>query len=548
MMERTWTSALALGWLLASPAALRAQEASRGLRELSAEALSGTQPTRPVRVSGGLVRGMVAPGGVRMFRGIPFAAPPVAELRWREPQAAAPWRGVRQATRFGPRCMQLPLFSDMVFRSDGMSEDCLYLNVWSPPVLARRSAAPRFPVLVYFYGGGFVAGDGSELRYDGGSLARRGIVVVTLNYRLGVFGFLAHPELTAESPHHASGDYGLLDQVAALRWVRDNVAAFGGDPGRVTIGGESAGSISVCAQMASPLSRRLMGGAIGESGGMFRPTAAPVSLSEAERAGAAFASGAGAATLAALRALPADSLLRAAGRPGTPWFRATVDGYFLPRPPAEVFAAGEQAHVPLLVGWNTQESDWRGLLGTQAPTPGNYAAAVRATFGEHAGEALRVFPGGTPEQVMESGTLLAGARFIAYSTWKWAERQSGTGQPVYRYLYAHPRPPTKAPSASPPPLGAVHSAEIEYALGNLVTNDVYAWTPQDDSVSEVMQAYFANFVRTGDPNGAGLPHWTPARGDTALVMILDVHPRAEREQRRDAFLYLDRFYTGNPAP
>jgi len=502
-----------------------------------------------VRIASGLVQGAVTLRGVREFRGIPFAAPPVGGLRWKAPELPASWKGARRATRFGPRCMQLPIFSDMVFRSDGMSEDCLYLNVWAPPAAAGRSASPRHPVLVYLYGGGAVAGDGSELRYDGESLARRGIVVVTANYRLGVFGFLAHPELTAESPHHASGDYGLLDQAAALRWVRSNIAAFGGNPHRITIGGESAGSISVCAQMASPLSRRLIAGAIGESGGMFRPTFAPVPLDSAERLGVRFGDGVGAGSIAALRALRADSLLRATGRPGSGRFPATVDGYFLPRSPAEIFAAGEQARVPLLVGWNSQESDWRGLLRSNEPSPENYAVAMRALFGGHADEALRLFPGDTPEQVMEAGTLLAGARFIAYSTWKWAELQDSTGRsPVYRYFYAHPRPPTKAPSASPPPLGAVHSAEIEYALGNLVTNDVYAWTPQDDSVSEVMQAYFANFVRTGDPNGAGLPHWPVARGDTALVMILDVHPRAEREQHRDAFLYLDSFYTGNPAP
>ena len=547
MVDRKLTGLLVLCCLLANPEGLRTQEAPRGPRELAPGAPAGAQATEPVRIAGGLVQGTVAPSGVREFRGIPFAAPPVGQRRWRPPEPPAGWKGVRSATRFGPRCMQLPIFSDMVFRSDGVSEDCLYLNVWAPP---SRSAAQRRPVLVYFYGGGFVAGDGSELRYGGESLARRGIVVVTVNYRLGVFGFLAHPELTAESPHHASGDYGLLDQAAALGWVRRDIAAFGGDPRRITIGGESAGSISVCAQMASPLSRRLIAGAIGESGGMFRPTAAPVPLDEAEGEGVKFASSVGAGTLAELRSLPADSLLRATGRPGSGRFPATVDGYFLPGTPADIFAAGEQAHVPLLVGWYSQESDWRALLRSQEPTPENYAAALRTLFGERTDEALRLFPGETPDQVVESGTLLAGARFIAYSTWKWAGLQGSTGRSlVYRYLYAHPRPPTKAPTASPPPRGAVHSAEIEYALGNLATNDVYAWTPEDDSVSDIMEGYFAHFVRTGNPNGAGLPRW-PATGspETAQVMVVDVHPRAEREQHRDAFLYLDSFYTGNPAP
>jgi para-nitrobenzyl esterase len=503
------------------------------------------QSTGPVRIAGGLVEGTVAPSGVRVFEGVPFAAPPVGALRWKPPQPVAGWAGVHRATGFGPRCMQLPIFGDMVFRSNGMSEDCLYLNVWAP----ARAAGRRVPVLLYFYGGGFVAGDGSELRYDGESLARRGIVVVTANYRLGVFGFLAHPELSGESRRHASGDYGLLDQAAALEWVRRNIAAFGGDPRRITIGGESAGSISVCALMASPLSRRLIAGAIGESGGMFRPTFAPVPLGEAEQIGVAFARRVGASSLAALRALPADSLLDATDRPVVR-FPATVDGYFLPRSPAEIFAAGEQAHVPLLVGWNSEETGWRSLLGTEEPTPEDYAAVLRRLFGERADEALRLFPGGTPEQVMASGTLLAGARFIAYSTWKWAELQRGTGRrPVYRYLYVHPRPAPKVPGPTRPPRGAVHSAEIEYALGNLETNRVYAWTPQDDSVSEVMERYFANFVKTGSPNGAGLPHW-PATvpGDTVRVMVLDVHPRAEPEAHRQAYRFLDRFYTDQPAP
>ena len=253
-MQGSTRCGLAAALLLAGAAHAGAQNV--------ASAQGAGPPTDPVRVTGGSVQGFVAGSGVRTFRGIPFGAPPVGEGRWQPPRPVARWQGVRDATRFGPRCMQLPVFGDMVFRSSGMGEDCLYLNVWTP----AHSAKERLPVLVYFYGGGFIAGDGSELRYDGESLAGHGIVVVTVNYRLGVFGFLAHPELTRESPHHASGNYGLLDQTAALRWVHDNIAAFGGDRGRVTIAGESAGSMSVSAQMASPLARGLIAGAIGESG------------------------------------------------------------------------------------------------------------------------------------------------------------------------------------------------------------------------------------------------------------------------------------------
>ena len=429
------------------------------------------QAARPVRTAGGMVAGTVLPSGVRVFEGIPFAAPPVGPLRWKAPQPAAPWSGRREATHFSARCMQLPIFSDMVFRSPGVSEDCLYLNVWAP----AHSAGERLPVLLYFYGGGYLAGDASEWRYDGEAQARHGIVVVTANYRLGAFGFLAYPGLTRESPHHASGDYGLLDQVAALQWVRRNIAAFGGNPTHITIGGESAGSMSVNALMASPLSRGLIAGAIGESGGLIYPTFAPVPLAEAERSGATFARSVGAGSLAALRALPAESLLQ---RTRGVMFPVAIDGYFLPATPEAIFAAGKQSRVPLLVGWNSEESSWQALLRGQEPTPQNYAAAVRSLYGEDADSVLRYFPGQTTEQVMSSGTVLAGTRFTVFSTWRWAELQHRTArQAVYRYFFAHPRPAPKEPAPNPPPEGAVHSAEIEYAQGNLATNHVYAWTP-----------------------------------------------------------------------
>ncbi|MDQ3918148.1 MAG: carboxylesterase family protein, partial [Acidobacteriota bacterium] len=272
----------------------------------------GARAADRVKTASGVVEGDgPQASGVRVFKGIPFAAPPVGELRWKEPQPLKSWAGVRQAVKFGPRCMQAPVFGDMNFRSEGMSEDCLYLNVWTP----AKTDGERLPVLVYFYGGGFVAGDGSEPRYDGESIAAKGIVAVTVNYRLGVFGFLAHPELTKESPHHASGDYALLDQNAALVWVRENIAAFGGDPRRVTIAGESAGSVSVSAQMASPLSKDLIAGAIGESGSIIG-TLGAVPLAQAEQSGAKFAAELGATSLASLRALTTEQVFEAATRGG----------------------------------------------------------------------------------------------------------------------------------------------------------------------------------------------------------------------------------------
>lgn len=494
-----------------------------------------------VRTASGTVAGVTLPGGTRVFRGVPFAAPPVRDLRWKAPQPVRPWRGVRPADRFAYQCMQGRVFADMVFRNAGTSEDCLYLNVWTPAM----TAGARLPVLVYFFGGGFIAGDGSEPRYDGASMARRGIVVVTVNYRLGVFGFLAHPALTRESPHHASGNYALLDQVAALHWVRANIAAFGGDPHRVTIGGESAGSISVSALMVSPLASRLFQGAIGESGGAFPPTIATPSLADAEQRGERFAASLGATSLATLRAMPAMTLLQATLDAHVLSADPIVDGYFLPARPAALYAAGRAARVPLLAGWNSEEGNARSLLGG-VPTPARFGAVLRQLFGVDAAAAAAVFPASTPEEAARSATALASDRFIVFSTWKWLELQGGTngaGVPVYRYLFSRPRPPTVAGTGDVP-RGAVHSAEIEYALGNLASNHVFAWTPDDYRVSRTMQGYFANFIRTGNPNGPGLPAWPAGavRSDgSAWRMRIDVVSQAERESRAQLEL-LDRFY------
>lgn len=493
-----------------------------------------------VRTTNGVVEGRgVQRSGVRIFRGIPFAQPPVGELRWREPQPLQNWKGVKQAVDFGPRCMQAPIFDDMRFRSNGMSEDCLYLNVWTP----ARSDRQRLPVLVYFYGGGFVTGDSSEPRYDGESMARKGIVVVTVNYRLGVFGFMAHPELTKEASYKASGNYGLLDQNAALRWVQQNITNFGGDPKRVTIGGESAGSVSVSAQMASPLSKNLIAGAIGESGAITG-TLSAVPLAKGEEAGSNFTASLGLQSLAALRAVAAQELLEPASKGG--WasigrFPIVTDGYFFPVNPATLYGEGRQARVPLLAGWNSEEVGWQALLGREEATPENYRKALEKLYGARAEEALKHYPGATREEVIQSATDLASDRFIAYSTWNWIELHGKTsGARVYRYLYARPRPAARA-GGPPPARGAVHSAEIEYALGNLAVNDVYAWTDDDYRVSATMQDYFANFIKKADPNGPGLPEWPVAR-----VMRLDVQSRAESDTTRARYLFLDKFLSPLP--
>jgi len=455
--------------------------------------------------------------------------------------------------------MQRRVFDDMRFRNSGMSEDCLYLNVWTP----STSPDQKLPVLVYYYGGGFVAGDGSEFRYDGESMAQRGIVVVTMSYRLGIFGFFAHPDLTAESPHHASGNYTLMDQAQALRWVQENIAAFGGDPRRVTIAGESAGSSAVSAQMASPLARDLIAGAIGESGSVVgsRP---PVSLADAERTGREFGERIGASSLKELRALSAMELLEASASRGAPRFSWNVDGYFFPRSPLEIFRNGEQAHVPLLVGWNSEESGFRAILGRNDPTPENFAKAVRELYGNDADEVLRLYPSATVEQTIKSATDLAGDRFIGFSTWRWFDLQRRTGErPVFRYFYTHPRPPVISeassgdsggssgaqagtPAVSP---GAVHSAEIEYAMGNLSTNPVFAWKEVDFQVSKTLQGYFANFIKSGNPNGAGLPEWPAAAtsGNTrSMMMRIDVTSQAEPAASGDRYLFLERLSEKKP--
>lgn len=511
----------------------------------------------------GVVEG-IDDSGIHAFKGVPFAAPPVGNRRWKAPAPVKPWNGIRDAKSFAARCMQLPVFSDMNFRSDGMSEDCLYLNVWTPAASPNAS----LPVLVYFFGGGFVAGDGSEPRYDGESMSRRGIVTVTVNYRLNVFGFLAHPELSKEAAYEGSGNYGLLDQHAALQWVKDNIAAFGGDPGRVTIAGESAGSASVSGHVISPLSRGLFAQAIGESGS-FLGASPPATIADAEQTGLDFAAQIGADSLKALRAMPASDVLNATSKSGPDNisygnmfnFPKTIDGYFFPESPLDSYAAGNVARVPLLVGWNSMEMPYEAVMGGATINRDIYAAAVRRYFGDNADQVLELYRGDTTHEIAQAATDLAGDGFIGYSTWKWGEMHSRLGSvPVYRYFYARPRPEMRPEAANaeaslasgpeggetdhprPEPLitGAAHSAEIEYAMGNLPTNRVYDWQPEDFKVSGILQSYFANFVKTGDPNGLGLPEW-PAMTSSPdrPIAIIDVDTHAQPAEHRERYLLLD---------
>jgi para-nitrobenzyl esterase len=508
------------------------------------------------------VRTQIAPGvlegsydvetRVQRYLGIPFARPPVGELRWKAPQPVVPWSGVRDARHFGASPVQAVPFPDIVFRSSGMSEDCLYLNVWTPAGRDTRG----LPVLVYFYGGGFVAGDGSEARYDGASMAAKGIVVVTTNYRLNIFGSFAHPALSAEAPYHASGNYGFLDQNAALRWVHDNIAAFGGDPKRITIAGESAGSLSVSAHMASPLSRDLIAGAIGQSGAMINSSLSAVPLSAAEQQGTEFLQKAGNLTLEQLRAMSTREVFDIYQQSKRWGFPAVIDGYFLPRQVSEIYDAGEQARVPLLVGWNSAEIP--GLAFVQAPTYSkeHYINRLKQTFPRDHEAALALYPAGTAEELERSATDLASDRFISYSTWKWFDlHRKHSGQPTFRYLYSKipPQvPPAKARRGSPAMpamkmIGAPHASEIPYCLGNLDLLDEVPWTEEDRIVSEVMHTAFANFIKTGNPNGKGVPDWPVARADDPApqVMTIDVHSQAAPSTHEARYEFLDRV---EPAP
>ncbi len=468
--------------------------------------------------------------GVHAFKGIPYARAPVGPLRWRPPEPPMAWPGVRRSDRFGPNSVQGIVFDDIDPRPAGISEDCLYLNVWTPDLAPETPAA----VMFWIHGGGFVVGSGAEPRYDGTNLAARGIVVVTVNHRLNALGFLAHPELTAEAPKRFSGNYGLLDLVAALGWVRRNIRAFGGDPGRVTIAGESAGSRAVSALMAAPSARDLFAGVIGESGAHFPlPLRALPTLAEAEDGGLAFMRRAGAASLAELRALPAEAILAAAPGIG---FEPIVDGHVLPEAPAAAFAAGRQADVPLLAGWNRDEG--YNFTVMNGPGADGYAARVTGIFGDRAGEALTLYPGGGPEADAAAARELGGDLVIDHPTWAWLEAHRETARSeVFRFCFA------RAPLVPDPSggfsqrAGAFHAAEIVYVFETL---GAVPWRMVEDDrrASALVAGYWVNFVRSGDPNGPGLPPWPSYRRGDDPVMILDAIPRVAPDGRRERHLFL----------
>jgi len=497
-----------------------------------------------VKTTAGLVQGTISEDGqVRIYKGIPFAAAPLGELRWQAPRPAPSWEGVRNATAFGSRCVQGQIFSDIVFTDKG--EDCLNLNIWTP----AKAAGDRLPVMVWIHGGGFQAGAGAEPRHDGMAFARKNVVLVTFNYRLGVFGFFSHPELTRESGRNASGNYGMLDQVAALKWVQDNIAAFGGDPGNVTIFGESAGSFAVSALMASPLAHGLFHKAIGESGAYFPVGGRGLSLrslAESEQQGVKFAAALGAESLAALRAKTSDEVLQLALKT-QPTFSPNLDGYFLPEPARDIFAAGKQASVPLLAGWNADEVRGGTVLGKEKPTAQSFVDNTRKRFGDEADAILKAYPAATDAEALESAASLASDLFIGYSTWKWIEMHQKTGHaPVYRYSFDRKIPVPAGHTVNGMPatsrdIGARHAGEIEYVFGSQdLSLPKVPWEASDRKLSEAMTTYWANFARTGDPNGTGLPKWS-RYDEGGRVLHLDETIRESTDSQRARYDALDAY-------
>jgi para-nitrobenzyl esterase len=475
-----------------------------------------------VRVEGGLVAGTVgAIRGVRVFKGIPYAAPPIGDLRWRAPAPIVPWRGVRQASVFGSNCMQFPLRkTDISYRRPmPVSEDCLYLNVWT----AAHSANDRRPVLLWIHDGGMVSNGGSGAEYDGEALANKGAIVVTINYRLGIFGMLAHPELSRESARGVSGNYSLLDMIAAIKWVRRNIAAFGGDPGRVTLYGESAGGMAASALFTSPLVKGDIRGVIAGDTILFGQIP---SMADGERAGVEFTKAAGIASLSALRRMTAREVMALASKVNAR-FGILNDGWVLSGDVMDAEKSVAQHAVPIITGIT---ADFGSVIVDPVPAK-EYPAKAQAKFGGLTNRFLTLYPGATDPETGESQRALV-TDAVAWMHNEWAAAHTRAGHRAYAYMFIHAIPPPPnartiigKDTALPPRLGAWHTGEIPYAFDSLAKVD-RAWTASDRRVADIMSSYWVNFAATGDPNGAGLPPW-PVYGDpSGSVMELGDEMRA----------------------
>jgi len=509
----------------------------------------------PIQISGGLISGTVV-GGVQAYKGIPYAKPPVGDLRWRPPQPVVPWSGTLIADEFSPICVQPdPLGGHSIFTRlfftpiEPRSEDCLYLNVWT-----TAQAGDKRPVMVWIPGGGFVGGSSAGKVYDGAELAKKGVVLVSINYRVWKFGFLAMPELSKESEHHVSGNYGLLDQIAALQWVKQNVAAFGGDPDNVTIFGQSAGSSSATFLMASPLAKGLFHRAIGESGGAF---AAPVAgsplgrtlqtLPDAEAVGSKLMAALKVASLAEMREKTPWEILAI---PSANRFESSVpinDGYVMPGTTDQIFVSHRQNDVPLLLGSNSDEGSNFPTMKTLV----SFREDARQTLGPFADEFLRVYQANDDTQAAQASALALRDMRISWPNLQWAKAQARTGQSkVFFYYFRH------APPAPPKEhyvenlgkdLGSYHGAELAYVFGNFVPRE-WAWTEMDRDFARLISRYWVNFAATGDPNGPGLPEWPVFDPKTDSVLYFDKTVERGPIPNQKYYAFWDAFAAGWKGP
>lgn len=494
------------------------------------------------KVESGLIEGLLTDDGtVVKYLGVPYAKPPVGELRWRAPQKIDPWEGVLETKSYGHDAMQYKFAPWVHFDEENLSEDCLYLNIWRP----ARTDGHKLPVLFNIHGGGHIVGTGSDTRLEGTRMAQKGMIVVTINYRLNVFGFFAHPELRQESPYGSSGNYGFLDQQMALQWVKDNISNFGGDPNRITIAGESAGSRSVLALLCSPLSRDMVAGAIGASGGAMKlPT-----LEEAEANGQRAAEQAGYHSLQQLRTASTKEIMTfyKSNDPGD--YQLIVDQYALPKQLQYVLEANEQANVPVLIGWNSEELSGDALMRGAPFTKEAFTKIIQGLAPANWNEILDLYPHETEEQIRHSASELVSIDFIVYESFKWYElHRRYNKQPMYRYLFSkiEPQPSTQSTAEQDVqrPLGARHAQELAYCWGNLHLFPETNYGEDDQKIADLMQDYFANFIKRGNPNGEGLPLWPRVTSDDtpARILNIDVETKVVEASNDYRIKYFDEIY------
>ncbi len=484
------------------------------------------QQPAPVKVQDGLLQGKYE-NGLTVYLGIPFAAPPVGDLRWRAPQTAAKWDGVKQTIKFAPAPIQA-----WGSQSD-KSEDCLYLNVWTP----TKSAGDKIPVLVWIYGGGFNGGSTSDPTYSGEKLAKKGVVLVSIAYRVGQLGFMASPELSTESPNHVSGNYGLLDMIAGLKWVKKNIAAFGGDPNKVTIFGESAGGIAVSMLCVSPLAKGLFEGAISESGGSFGPprkTTYPGEnmklLADAEKEGEAYLNKAGVSSISELRKINANKL---PPLKGLAW--PIIDGWVIPDDQYKLYEAGKFNDTPILVGYNSDE----GASFSPPKTIEDYITSVKKRFGPFAEKLLKAYPPGNGKVAKTARDLMRDAAF-GWHTWSWAKLESNLGKSkvFYYHFDQHPDYPKDSPRYG---YGSPHGQDVGYVFQHLNTNDTLI-SKSDFNISDAMSTYWTNFAKYGDPNGEGVPEWKTFSDKNLVVMYFSQTPHMSSVPGEKSLEVLDAYF------